>query len=90
MRKIINYLFYISKNIDSIEIESEKESLIKILQYLKDYKMENPINFLKKSNLGIMIKYLGTKLGDKELLDNINSVYKNFEDQVLDQLFMKK
>ena len=47
MAKIINYLLYISKNIENINIESNKECLFKVLDYLKDYKMENPIGYLK-------------------------------------------
>jgi hypothetical protein len=45
MKKIINYLLYICKNVDSMSLE--KDCLIKVLEYLKDYKMENPIHFLK-------------------------------------------
>jgi hypothetical protein len=45
MKKIINYLLYIAKNIDNTNIE--KDCLIKVLDYLKDYKLDNPIQFLK-------------------------------------------
>jgi hypothetical protein len=45
MKKIVNYLLYVCKNINSIS--PEKECLTKVLDYLKDYKMENPIHFLK-------------------------------------------
>jgi hypothetical protein len=36
-----------------------------------------------------MIKYLNSKIIDKELKEASNLVYKNFEEQVLDQLFIK-
>ena len=47
MKRIINYLLYISKNIDNFQIENNKELLIKVFEYLKDYKLNNPIDFLK-------------------------------------------
>ncbi len=34
-----------------------------------------------------MIKYINSKVDDKDIQESSNSVYKNFEDQVLDQLF---
>ena len=34
-----------------------------------------------------MIKYINGKAEDKDIQESSNSVYKNFEDQVLDQLF---
>jgi hypothetical protein len=45
MKKIINYLLYICKNIGGTV--PEKECLLKVLDYLKDYKIDNPIHFLK-------------------------------------------
>ena len=45
MKKIVNYLLYICKNANTFS--PEKECLIKVLDYLKDFKMDNPIHFLK-------------------------------------------
>ncbi len=45
MKKIINYLLYVCKNNDIVS--SEEDCIIKVLDYLKDYLMENPIHFLK-------------------------------------------
>ena len=45
MKKIINYLLYVCKNNDIVY--TEEECIIKVLDYLKDYNMENPIHFLK-------------------------------------------
>ena len=45
MKKIINYLLYICKNVENTDVE--KECLLKVLEYLKDYKIDNPIQFLK-------------------------------------------
>lgn len=36
-----------------------------------------------------MVKYIMTKVEDEEIKDSSNNVYKNFEEQVLDQLFKK-
>jgi len=36
-----------------------------------------------------MIKYIQSKIQDKEIEELTNQVYKNFEEQVLEQLFNK-
>lgn len=36
-----------------------------------------------------MIKYIQSKMQDSEIQGLTNQVYKNFEEQVLDQLFIK-
>ncbi len=79
---------YIAKNVDNTSIE--KDCLMKVLDYLKDYKMDNPIQFLKRTSLGIMIKYLNTKLSHMdEIQEATKQVYSNFESQVIAQLFEK-
>jgi hypothetical protein len=45
IKKIINYLVYITKNLD--KVEDETECLLRVLDYLKEYKMYNPTKFLK-------------------------------------------
>jgi hypothetical protein len=50
MMKIINYLLYTAKNVENVE-NIEKEYLIKVLEYLKDYKLDNPIQFLKVNDV---------------------------------------
>lgn len=89
MKKIINYLLYICKNIETFELDNNKICLLKVFEYLKDYKMDNAINFLKKTSLGIMVKYIGSKIEDEEVVNSSGQVYKNFEEQVLEQLFAK-
>ena len=61
MKRIINYLLFVSKNIDNYNWETNKELLLKIFEYLKEYKITSPIEFLKVSlknmeftNLSIM------------------------------------
>ena len=36
-----------------------------------------------------MIKYINSKIQESEIQELSNQVYKNFEEQVLDQLFIK-
>ena len=67
------------------------------MNYLKDLKLDNPINFLKvinhlkkKSNIGIFVKFIQTKIEDQEINRCADEAYKNFEQQVLEQLFSKK
>jgi hypothetical protein len=57
MKKIINYLLYICKNVNTMV--PEKECLLKVLDYLKDYKIENPIHFLKVYNFLFRKQALG-------------------------------
>lgn len=48
MGKIINYLLFVAKNIENnYTLETNKELLIKVFDYLKDYKLINPIDYLK-------------------------------------------
>ena len=47
MKNIISYLFQISKILDKMNWQKEKEGLIKILTFLQAFKMDNPINYLK-------------------------------------------
>lgn len=49
MKRIINFLLFISKNIDSNSFtwETNKDLLLKVFDYLKDFKINNPIDFLK-------------------------------------------
>lgn len=54
MHKIISYLIHIAKEIEKKRfeiLEEDKECLMKALEFLKDYKMAEPIDFLKVSNL---------------------------------------
>jgi hypothetical protein len=44
--KIKKYLEYLANNIDSVDFETNRVCLIKTLEYLKDYKIENLSTFL--------------------------------------------
>ncbi len=47
MKRIINYLLFVAKNADTYNWKTNKELLLKIFEYLKDYKIASPIDFLK-------------------------------------------
>jgi hypothetical protein len=57
MKRVINYLLFVSKNVETYQWESNKELLIKIFDYLKDFKISNPIEFLKVFEINLEIKF---------------------------------
>ena len=92
INKIIIYLLYITKNIQNKNfsiLEEEKSIFSKVLEFLKDYKMNEPINFLKKTNIGKLIKYINTNVPEGEFKEFTGAVYSNLQDQVVAQLFQK-
>lgn len=93
IKKIIYYLLYISNLVQKKEYEQittqEQECLIKVLEFLRDYKMTDPIEFLKKTNIGQLIKYIHDNLPEGNIKQFVHIVYKNLEEQVLSQLFQK-
>lgn len=49
IKRIINYLLFVCKNIDNYSWDTNKDLLLKIFEYLKEYKISSPIEFLKVS-----------------------------------------
>lgn len=49
INKLIDYFAYVARHLESINIESNRECLLKVSEYLKDYKLEDPIKFLTVS-----------------------------------------
>ena len=94
MYKICNYLKYITAVMlykdRNFDFEKNKENLCRIFKYLAEYKMQEPIEFLKKSNMGKYIKYINDHIENDELKVYIADVYKNLETQVLSQLLKQK
>ena len=92
--KICNYLKHITvimiKKESNYNFEKNKDNLIKIFKYLAEYKIQEPIDFLKKSNMGKYIKYISDKANNEEIRQYSEEVYKNFETQVLAQLLKQK
>ena len=92
--RICNYLKHITAIMIKKEIkynfEKNKENLIKIFKYLAEYKIQEPIEFLKKTNLGKYIKYINENIENDEIKNATSEVYKNLESQVLAQLLKPK
>lgn len=64
--------------------------MIKVMKFLKDFKMNEPIDYLRKGSLGKIIKFINENISDEEVKNLSYEVYKCFEEQVLNQLFRKK
>ena len=63
-------MIYIAKIIEKKEeekLKEENECLMKVLEFLRDYKMTDPIDFLKKTKIGQLIKYINTNINDEAL-----------------------
>ena len=92
--KICNYLKHITTVMLRKEInynfEKNKDNLCKIFKYLAEYKMQEPIEFLKKSNLGKYVKYINENVEYDEIKKAAGEAYKNLEGQVLSQLLKQK
>ena len=92
--KICNYLKHITSILLRKEMnfnfEKNKDNLCKIFNYLSEYKIQEPIEFLKKSNLGKYIKYINDNVDNDEIKQATGEVYKNLESQVLSQLYKQK
>ncbi len=57
---------------------------------MAEYKIQEPIEFLKKSNMGKYIKYINDHVENEEIKACTTEVYNNFETQVLSQLLKQK
>jgi len=92
LNKIAIYLHKIVVEIfkEKLNIEMVKTCLIKVLKFLKEYKLNDPIDFLKKNGVGKCIKYIKDKIDDDEIKELSTEVYNNLEEQVLLQIFPKK
>lgn len=92
--KICNFLRHITaclvKKDTKYNFEKNKVYISKIFRYLKEYKIQEPIEFLKKTNLGKFIKYIMENIPNEELRDEANQVYKILENQVFVYLIKQK
>ena len=57
---------------------------------MAEYKIQEPIEFLKKSNMGKYIKFINDHVDNEEIKSHANEAYKNFEEQVTSQLIKQK
>ena len=92
--RICNYLKHITVIMIKKEIkynfEKNKDNLVKIFKYLAEYKIQEPIEFLKKTNLGKYIKYINENTEKDDIKNATGEVHKNLESQVLTQLLKQK
>ena len=88
--KICNYLRHLTAALAqkdmSFSFEKNKEYLCKIFKFLSEYQIQEPIEFLKKSNMGKYIKYITDNVTNNEIKQASNEVYKSLENQVLNYL----
>jgi hypothetical protein len=92
--KICNYLKHITaimlrKKIN-FNFEKNKNNLCKIFKYIAELKIPEPIEFLKKTNLGKYVKYINDNIENEEIKQTTEEAYKNLESQVLTQLLKQK
>ena len=66
---------------------SERQCILKVTDYLFSYEIEEPISFLRRTNLGKLIKYINVKLNnDVDIQKQTMQVINNFEKQLQFQL----
>lgn len=87
--KISNYLKYTAKNLNDQIESNEKEMLFKVFSYLKKFRIDNPIENLKTTQLGIVVKFLSHNLKNESLKNMALEMNRIFEDQVLEEMFSK-
>ena len=93
-KKITRYLMYIAKTVENKEyevIKTEHSCFVKVLEHYKEVQILNPVEFLKTTNAGKLIRYIYINLPEEETeLKNLSfEVYKILEDQLLKQLYKK-
>ena len=64
--------------------------MIKVFKFLKEFKRNEPIDYIRKGSLGEIIKFINDNISDEELKNSAYEVYKFFESEVINQLFRKK
>ena len=94
MYKICNFLrhltAYLIKKDNNYNFEKNKGYISKIFGFLKEYKIQEPIEFLKKTNLGKYIKYISQYVPNEEIKEEAKLVYKSLEEQVMAYLSKQK
>ena len=92
--KICNFLrhltAYLIKKDNNYNFEKNKGYISKIFGFLKEYKIQEPIEFLKKTNLGKYIKYITQYVPNEEIKEEAKLVYKSLEEQVMAYLSKQK
>ena len=92
--KICNFLRNLTASLvrkeNNYNFEKNKEYIIKMFCFLREYKIKEPIEFLKKTSLGKYIKYINEYVPNEEIKEESAQVYKSLENQVLLYLLKQK
>ena len=92
--KICNFLRHLTaclvKKDNNYNFEKNKGYIFKIFGFLKEYQIQDPIEFLKKTNLGKYIKYINEHVPNEEIKEEADQVYKSLENQVFNYLSKQK
>ena len=92
--KICNFLRHLTaclvKKDNNYNFEKNKGYIIKIFGFVKEYQIQDPIEFLKKTNLGKYIKYINEYVPNEEIKEEANQVYKSLDNQVFNYLSKQK
>ena len=92
--KICNFLRHLTaclvKKDNNYNFEKNKGYIIKIFGFVKEYQIQDPIEFLKKTNLGKYIKYINEYVPNEEIKEEAKLVYKSLEEQVMAYLSKQK
>ena len=79
--KICNFLKHLTASLvrkeSNYNFEKNKEYIIKMFCFLKEYKIKEPIEFLKKTSLGKYIKYINEYVPNEEIKEESAQVDKS-------------
>jgi len=92
--RICNYMRHLTvvlvQKDNSYSFDKNKPYLCKIFKFLSEYQIQEPIEFLKKTNLGKYIKYIKDNVPNNEIKQASIDVYESLQNQVSNYLNKQK
>ena len=96
--QIVKYLKRIAEYLDKNQKEGrnsyfsveDKKNFIKVMEYLNSKEMDDPIQFLKTTNIGNYINYINEKTKIKEFKELTKKFLENNSEKIKFQLFVEK
>ena len=92
--KICNFLRHLTASLvrkeNNYNFEKNKEYIIKMFKFIREYKIKEPIEFLKKTSLGKYIKYINEYVPNEEIKEESAQAYQSLENQVIVYLSKQK
>ena len=92
--KICNFLRHLTASLvrkeNNYNFEKNKEYIIKMFKFIREYKIKEPIEFLKKTSLGKYIKYINEYVSNEEIKEESAQAYQSLENQVIVYLSKQK